>query len=249
MAISQLVTAEMGSIEEAHSRTTAQADVSTANPKTGTYAYRLATSANTAGVNFLQRAAGGAFRTVYQSMSCWLCIAALPTTNGTLVRFLSGGPAGVGVAQQRVLLNQNGRIQITDAATASVASADGVVPTGRYFRLDVDCGYNAGAGCRVFIDGVLVVSKDNASITLCDAVTIGFNVSDTITLDYDDLVFYDSSIPADMIGVAHSILTLRPTSDNARNGWTDGNGGTSSLFESPAAKSPSTTGSPRTATP
>lgn len=230
MAISQLSNAELGHAEELYGVLggTSNAFVSTANPKNGSYHFRTAATGGTGQLQYSKRLSGGALDLIYQSLSCWFYVTTMPSVNGAFVRFMSGG-----VAKQRLQLSSTGVIALLNSSGANVATSDsGVIYTGKWFRMDLDCGYNSGLGIRVYIDGILVANNDTAVMDLCDTVYLGCNTSSTFNFDWDDVVLYDSYIPSDLIGAEYKIYTLLPVSDNSRGGWLDGGGGTTNLYDS-----------------
>lgn len=227
MAISLVSGFEMGSPSEAIGLS-GSPSVQGTTVRSGSYALRVNPTATTSAVRWVSRAAGGSNRSSFLSCRFYLRVASLPTAI-TRINIVFGT-----VSLKAVLLGTDGKIHVATAnnTTIGVSSTSALSADGMWHRIDVDRAYNAGAGVRVSVDGVVWVS-DSATAQAADT-TGGIGAWDSTTCDlyFDDVVWYDSALPATLGD--YKLDMLLPTADSAIGNWrtdTGGAGGSTSLFD------------------
>lgn len=176
----------------------------------------------------------------------YVTITAPSSSSGGYILPVLGSPGSGGFAQfymrpqtlpttQRVIIGvDTTSVNIrwnTDGSLAIYSAAGTLIGTTTTTLTDVTRWYRVGfrtvavtSGDLITIDGVVEVSGTiatglNAAIGVGDA-NAGFYI-----FDADDFVQDNTAWPD-----ADKVLFLLPTSDNARNGWTGGVGGTTNLF-------------------
>lgn len=130
-----------------------------------------------------------------------------------------------------VMLNPSGTLSTGDivhGVTATTTTA--LTVTTQWYLIEV--GVNASTGDITFKIGGSTEFVDTAHgvvDTAVDSIVLGPNgdtVAATYTVRWSDISLDDSVFPG-----AGKVYTLRPISDNARNGWTAGAGGTTNLWD------------------
>lgn len=223
MAVSHLVGFDFGSTAEAQGSPSANG-AQTTIARHG-YAFRANPSATTHTALFASRAAGGSFRVVFQSIRFYLRVATLPSANTNIADV---GLAGAAVLHLR--LNTTGTLSLMSGSTVRATSVNALSADGLFHRVDLDNGWSAGSGMRAFVDGTSWVTDSTDAVAPRNQSAIGVLTSTTADLYFDDIAFYDSALPATLND--YSVSLLLPAADSALGGWTDGAGGTSSLFGS-----------------
>lgn len=215
MAVSYLCGWEMGSNAEAP---VAQGTVASTQAHTGTYS-------GAGDQRLYVRTSGGTYATVFQSFRFYYFSGALPAAATSIAGVYSGSSDGVtGTARQFVRLNTNGTVIARVSGVDLATSTNALTADSTWHRFDVDVGYNAGAGIRISVDGTVWVSDASAAIFL--GTTLGTLAPTSCFID--DIVCYDSALPATLNG--YSVSLLKPVSDSAIGGWTGGAGGTTNLW-------------------
>lgn len=205
MAVTLLCGFEMGSLGELFAATSGGAlSVGSAIKRSGTYALKVQTTANSADATFKAIAAGGTNRTIFKSVRLYIYIVTSPSGNvffwnddNTLTLSISAGAISVNSGTADVYID--GSLEISGTGTSGAMSLD-------------------AWHCVNIISGL---SADTI-------VHIGLTGISTAEYYVDDIVFSDSN---EVIGPGNQFLLL-PTSDPASlNSWTNGGGGTTSIFE------------------
>lgn len=222
MAVSSLCGFETGSVEEAFSLTNsglaAAPSVQSTTKRSGGYALSCEVrSSTTSYITLSSRAAAGTLRSIYQSVSFWFSYSLTTMT-------LDLGVWAAGVYELRISgTNANNDFRIFKSGS-SIANGSVAIPSDltQWHRIDIDIGYNAGAGIRAYCDRVLMVSADSEVISGFPATAakigcVSSSLTGTTNLFIDDVVTYDGPLPATLTD--YSLSLLLPTSDNAVGNW------------------------------
>lgn len=198
--------------------------VSATNARTG-MAMRCNPTNDAPQIELKPRAAAGGLRAVFQGLRFWLRVDALPSAN-TAIMLESGGTAIV-----RLTLNTTGTLTVTpNGGTTTATSTSALTADATYHRIELDAGWNAGAGVRVYVDGVEWASVSTGTVTTGTALDVGVITSATTDLYFDDIVAFSD----DLGGVTWpdwKVVLLKPTADSNRGNWTGGAAGTTNLWD------------------
>jgi hypothetical protein len=158
----------------------------------------------------------------------------LPSTaTTTIVQFATGTDTPLNVA-----LTSGGKIQLRDHAGAQIGSDSvATIGTDTWYRIEFE-GRNNSAGSDVAtirLDGVQVATG---------APVFGANVPNRFRFGWvtdpgtSEVIFFDDIALKDDTGSVHNtwigqhaVRVLLPTADSSDGNWTDGAGGTASVFE------------------
>jgi len=220
---------ELGALGEADLVNGPNFTVQSTVVRSGSYALRVTGAGQDSFFRFRSRAAGGTQRGLYLSCRFYLRVAALPV--GQNVWVCRAG--AIGTRNARLRLNTDGTLSVTSwlsptdtvrATSTNTLSADGL-----WHRIDFDCAWSSGAGMRVFVDGVQWASDATDTVTADTAGFVGASCPTpasltAVDLYLDDVVWYDSSLPA--ILADYNVGLLLPSSDSAVGGWTRPDGTT-----------------------
>lgn len=193
--------------------------------RSGTYAFRAnPSSVPGVTVSFSHRSAGGTSALLFSSIAFALRIDSLPTSRSNL--YLAGGNA------DRLEINTDGTLRISSGGASIETSTSALSADSAWHIITFDVGWSAGSGRRVYVDGVEWASSSATAATAQNSATVGLQSAFNISADvyFDDCRCYDSSTGG-AVNLGNQILLL-PTGDPAdRLGWTNGGGGTTSIFE------------------
>ncbi len=200
--------------------------VQSTTKRTGTYALRCNAAAAVTRVAFRSLGAAAAARSLYQSLRCWMRLDTAPGSLATIAQV--GDIAG---ATARWLLRMNADRTLQGAIGATTSTSTNVFALDSAFHsVEVDVGWNAGQGLRVYVDGVEWLSVASVGATLQDAEgRLGWGNTVTADVYFDDVVWDDAALGGTLWG-AWSVPLSKPISDNARGNWTGGAAGTTNLF-------------------
>lgn len=137
-----------------------------------------------------------------------------PTTAFTIS---TGGNNG-SAANLTLRLNTDGTLSLLSGTTVRATSTSAFTNDGLWHRVDFDCGWSSGSGMRVFVDGVQWASNStDTGVVPRNRWQIGDSASNTYDVYIDDVVCYDSALPATLDD--YNVDLLLPTSDSAAGGW------------------------------
>jgi len=206
---------------------------------TGTYALKTSATSGTDAWSFVtlrSKNAGGTFRTTEVLCArCYFYIETMPNFSGSFRTIFNtfDGSSGTSV----LLRPDTGTLQIATAAgTSRVDSAAGVVTTGQWYKLSFD----ASGGTRtLYLDDVQIAqSTGGVSAAASERIEVGYDCwktgasGATVTFSFlwDDVITSNSSFGGP--GPSSGCKLLLPAADpGALNSWTNGGGGTTSIFE------------------
>lgn len=216
---------EMGSVGEFFS-VTGSPSVQSTTVRIGTYALQCNTSGATAYVAQKSIAAGGTARTSGLGASCafWLRIGTLPSANCNIYQGLNS----VGTPISYLRLNADGTLTTSsDGSTDLATSSNALSADGQWHLIEFRQGGNA------YVDGAIWVNGGNTSggsgVT---EIRLGVLTSCTSNLYFDDVVNYQESGTITIQSTTYKTISLLPTGDPVSlNSWTNGGGGTTSIFE------------------
>lgn len=196
----------------------------------GPKALHFTTSGNTATVEYRRRLAGGTFSANYKSVKFWIRIDSLPT---------NPNPADIAAfcdtasnEDHWLTLNPSGTLTAGITASGSTSSTNAFTAgDGVSHAIEMDCGWNAGAGIKVYVDGVLWITRSTGTPAASAALQMGLRGSPTADIYIEHIVSYDDTFSGDVWYPDWRIAYLQPVSDNAIGNWTGGAGGVTSLFD------------------
>lgn len=203
--------------------------------RSGTYALQATASSpgfsnNTKILFFRSRIAGGTFRAFSRSSRVFIRIDVLPTGAPALILFNALSTTAI---QASVTLNTNGTLTLKDdnganAATSTLAlTADSL-----WHLLEFDCGWNAGSGMRIRVDGAEWISSSSGTCAARESIALGLwpqGGNGWGTLYFDDLLVDDDTFATTGFPGASHVVCLMPTAGNNANSWTGGAGGTGNI--------------------
>lgn len=219
MALQYLCGFEMNSTSEAQIVGNTTLSI-VAGRNSGLAGRALSASGTGAYFGLMRRAAGGTLATIFQSIRLYVKIGALPS-GGDCTLFHITDAAGSLIVQ--ALLATDGSVTVKNSGNVTLVSAGAGTfsADGNFHRIDFDRGYNAGAGCRMYLGGTLLGSADSEAVTAGAQLYlgafsrgVGFTASD---FTFDDVVAYDSALPATLND--YSLGMLLPAGDNAVGNW------------------------------
>jgi hypothetical protein len=208
----------------------------TGTKRTGTRSFKITTSA--AG-SFWQFAFTGATAQGYYACGYFQFPAAsgLPGANCNILQIRTGA----GSALYGARLTTAGKLQLTWAGTTQVGSdSSATVVADTWYRVEIFAqigGAGSDDSAELRLDGVTVASETNQtrSTTAPGQLLWGFGTDDPGTSEvifWDDLALNDSQGSVNNTWVGdHAVACLLSTADSADGNWTDGAGGTASIFE------------------
>lgn len=214
--------------------------VTTSLARTGSYSlgFNIASFLDPGGyINYNSRAAGGTQRNIAQSARFYLRITTMPSFTGSQkYSVIAQTGNGTTAAGTQVALNDSGNLIIAggNSLDGAVTSSD-ALSTGQWYKISFDA---SGTNRTLYVDDVQwAQATGRTTASAQTAFRIGFNTNDNINLDivtaalyFDDLLVDDSSFGGS--GPSGNILLLLPTADpGSLNSWTNGGGGTTSIFE------------------
>lgn len=222
MTISHIVGFEMGSLSEAIVVQGSMGSVVSSPVRSGSYSYRSATG-GTGYLVFTSRAAGGTFRNLYQSVRFYLRIATLPGAGSSNILATQVTSANA-LAGWQLRLNADGTFSLLDSGGFVLVTSASALTTGTdWHRIDVDAGWNGGTGVRLFVDGTQWATEGAVAVTVTAGGRIGVVLgSSTHDLYFDDVVWYDSELPATLTD--YNVGLLLPNADSADGGWVEADG-------------------------
>lgn len=230
MAVTHLFGLEMGSVYESYS-TGSPAAFSTVKTRSGGYSMSMKPTAGPGLIRLGSRASGGTFRNLYRSVRFYLRIDTLPSAVALLTTLQTSGVVS-DATSAGLWLNSNGTFRISpDNAATTATSTNALTADGLWHRIDLDVGWNAGAGIRVFVDGVVWASMSTGTAA-AHAFQMFFGGTAWLgELYIDDIVCYDSALDINNL-TDYSLNVLVPTADKVRGNWVDANGtGTANIFQ------------------
>lgn len=104
---------------------------------------------------------------------------------------------------------------------------------GNWHLIEVDVGYNAGAGVAVYVDGSLWSADPAGAVAVADAVQLGsLYVGSTADLYFDDVILDDTTLSTSGRPGSGKMALLKPIADPALlDTWSGGAGGTTALYD------------------
>lgn len=236
MAVSDCTGAESGSAPTGSSDLgeidvdgTSGVAISSAVKHNGNYSWRFlrTVAGGTMGAQLSRPDSAGTGVSLYMSCRLWIRIDTLWSVNSNSVYIRNGASP-----TQRLLINSTGTISVAPTTSgASATSSNALTADAQWHSIEWDNGYNAGAGSRVYVDGVLWVNADAMAVSAGTNLNFGFNAGSTSTFDFyiDDVVADDAALNGTLWG--NWKCTWMPVvSDSSRGTWTGGAGGTTNLF-------------------
>lgn len=180
----------------------------------------------------ISRSAGGSYRSVFQSFRMYVKFGA---TCSAKVRAgfadASSSTNGQGWSYSSI----TGLITITNSSGVTAATSLLTAPNdGAWHRVDFDAGYSSGTGVRVLVDGTEYASSSSATVVVGNCLAI---VSASAS-PFDDLVGYDSALPATLND--YNVNLLLPTSDTAIGNWKRNDGTTTTSLYTAVDNTPPT---------
>lgn len=217
----------MGSLGEFAS-STGTVSVTSSVKRTGSYSLRSNPTAGSGWAAISSRIAGGGLTDFFGGYPGGVClrIDSLPSVNTRIVEFRSGDGATVGYYLQ---LNTDGTLTVRENAGASpVSSTLAFTADQRFHVIQLN-----RSGTSVTVDGVPWITISAAGGG-ADQIRIGSNIDGagnvTCDLYFDD--FWLQINQSDTDDNPPNIVMLLPAADpGALNSWTNGGGGTTSIFE------------------
>jgi hypothetical protein len=222
--------------QNADSMLTTGSTFSTANPRSGTYAFRCASGGSNvaAHVQSFGSAVAAALDTSYWGRA-YYHFTNLP---GTTIRIWA---SNTGTQSVSVKLTAAGKLQLwDDVGNAQIGSdSAATLTTGTWYRVEVMWRNNTTAATdatELRLDGTSVASASNLTFsTTWTSTRWGWHEAPgaNLTCDVDDIVINDGNGAANNTWPGDGkVVMLKPISDNARAAlWTGGAGGTTNLFE------------------
>lgn len=220
---------EVGSLGEFNS-TTGTCSISSSTKRTGSYSFRAnPTSGSGHGTLYSLRAAAASRADLIYSGGFALLVASLPNVDTVIYQDYTALGATI---RTTITLKTTGALSIsyvnggTVVSSTNTLSADGKWHTIEFSKISL------GA---VYVDGVQWITHSDWPTTIADTVRIGANVNGgsavTCDLYFDDL-FGDTDQAMTAVNGIGNILILLATADpGALGSWTNGGGGTTSIFE------------------
>jgi hypothetical protein len=181
------------------------------------------------------RAQGGTFRNSFQSVRFWFHDALTSASGPNWCPLVDFGPASNAVGLYGVdgLITSNKVTQVRVSIGATVAT--GVAKTSNAWHyIEAEFGYNAGAGCRWWLDGVAQTSITTGAITPQPQSRIGTLsvVFATGDLYWEDVVYWDDAgIGTSLYASNPTVAMLYATADSAIGNWVGGAGGVTNLYQ------------------
>lgn len=200
-----------------------QGTYQTTYARSGTYGLRFSLQAQNQ--QYARRAAGS-FANVALSARFYIRLLALPSTTNTFFQLIDTTPT----AFDRLRLDSSGYLIVTDG-TNSASSNRALSVDGLWHRIEFDCGWNAGAGRRVFVDGSEWASTGLGAATVKTGIAFGWIDTNPGDIVFDDLVLDDASFSTSGSPSDSQVSLLLPVSDSSIGTWTGGAGGTTSVFQ------------------
>jgi hypothetical protein len=206
----------------------------TGTKRTGTRSFKFDTSATTTLQFSVSGPATG--RTYYVCGHVLFPAATgLPGANTRILTFGSSASA----SYSAVIAPSNSTIRLFEGTTTQIGSASAAtISTDTWYRLELSVQINAGAAdvVELRLDGTTVASTTTGNGTdLAPGVLLFGFVSDPGTSEvifHDDLALNDDQGSVNNTWVGdNKVYALLPTADSADGNWTDGAGGTASIFE------------------
>lgn len=210
MAVVYLCGFEMGHVGEFTS-TTGTCSVQSSIKRTGTYAFRSNPTAGTGFATITPRKAGGTlYNFGYYSFA--LYVATMPDSNTDVFSCGSGSV---------ISINSSGNI------TYGTTTSSNALSTGRWYVIRLT---SNGSNELILVDGVQWVSNTIVA-TGGSSIRIGIQ-SGSITADlyFDDVAVDDGSTQEGPLS-GRQVLLLPTADPGSLNSWTNGGGGTTSIFE------------------
>lgn len=191
--------------------------------RTGVYALRINPVAADTGWLWLRSLGpGGTPRVFSRSWRFYAYFTSLPAAND----YSMAGGVGAGLQ-----INTSGALRISADGLATFSSYSGsVLSTNTWYRIEIDGGWNAGTGAKVYVDGVEFASISTGAAAASDTLQFGPAAVSTVDWYVDDVLVDDAAFNGTLPGAGQAII-LKPISDNNRGTWTGGVGGTTNLWE------------------
>jgi hypothetical protein len=208
----------------------------TGTKRTGTRSFKFDSSAAT----YLEWAFTGATNRTYYFCAYFLFPSAtgMPTTATTELIFWRAGAGQLAATR----ITSAGKLQLWDSNAGAQVGSDSsaTLTTDTWYRIEMVVNINSGAGAddtiELYLDGVQVAASSTRTLSANAPSAVRFGwVGDPGTSEVvfvDDVAVNDStgSINNGLVG-EHAVACLLPTADSADGNWTDGAGGTASIFE------------------
>lgn len=223
---SQSFAAELGSIGTG-SAIFGSPSISTSTVRSGAASMRA--NALNSGINVLS-IGSGAEHNIY--VRTYLNIATLPSSAQQIVSFYSSSTHLADVS-----LQTNGTLTLNVDGVGAIGSPSTTLSTGVWYCIETR--YFSSTAASDQVEGRLNFStfasgSGNYSTNTCNGVAIGFDNGSGTPGDayFDDIGINDDTGSSQISWPGEGkIVLLKPTSDNARVGWTGGAAGTTNLFD------------------
>lgn len=204
--------------------------------RSGAYGIRVNPTDTNGYVEVRSVVAGATLRSFARSFSFWVYFVALPTGNTSSGCQLGWTGAGANVSTS-YRVSVTGSTYSTPSVLVATSDSGGnqfgttTLQTGVWYHIGVECGYNAGVGTKVYLNKMLeATATGGTGTTATTSFCIGTGTTSTCDYYIDDVVVDDATVTGGPS--AGSQLLLLPTADpGALNSWTNGGGGTTSIFE------------------
>ena len=211
MSASLLCGFESGHLNGDARDATGTCSIQTSVVRSGRYALRSNPSNSNGYVSFFRTDSGGAGVSFSCSIRFWINVASLPNLSATIVQ-----------VSQNIILTNTGQLSCAGSTSTKTLSADGL-----WHMVEA---YSSGGTLYVDCDGVNWLTA-SATLSVALLMNIGVISSNTTTDLYFDDVLVSNTEDLPFRGSSKQVILL-PTSDpGALNSWTNGGGGTTSIFE------------------
>jgi hypothetical protein len=202
----------------------------TGTKRTGTRSFKFdASAANVLSFSFTGVAGRG-----YYACGHFLLPAAtgLPSAATTLLLLFTG-------SLYAARITSGGKLQLVHNVTQIGSDSSATIVADQWYRVELFHQVGAAGSddsCELRLDGVTVASETNQTRTTTNAGGLSFgwpgDPGTSEVIFWDDLALNDSTGSVNNTWTGdQKIYALLPTADSADGNWTDGAGGTASIFE------------------
>lgn len=175
-------------------------------------------------------------------LRAYVRMSAAPTANTTVFDVFN--TSGTPTPTQRICnvqLLTTGKLRLRGKTTTTISPDSLTLSADTWYRVELGFRVPSAGGAtgslRLWVDGALQATSDTTDIFALplDHIYVGAAAGTPgVSLYFDDVALNDGDASGNQDGLPGpgKIVLLKPTSDVSRTGWTDGNGGTSNLFDS-----------------
>lgn len=226
----------MGSLGEVASSTGA-ATVQTATVRTGTYALKCDSTSAAAAVSFTSVAAGAVSRSNFMALRFFVNFSTLPGGSSASANILASFSTSTApVSGYRLVMT--GSANATPSTLAVVNDAGGIttgttqLQANTWYEIVVE--YTAAAVINCYLNGVLEATRSGGTATTATTTaSLGiFGGSQGVGVAYfDDVMVGDAPFGRSPYPYSKQRVLLPTADPGTLNSWTNGGGGTTSIFE------------------